>query len=694
MPRRAGVAIKTTKYNKFRGADFSTDPALVDSTRSPLCTNMISDGGGMPEKRPGYKTLCSLEGTIYGIFSAVWEGEEYFYIHAGNKLWLWDGESDSCAQMLLEGLKEDKSRGQSLGGSLWIVTGGEFIECRGSFARIVAGEGYIPTTIITREPTGGGVMYESVNMLTPYRRNSFQTDGESRDFLLDSDSIDTFFILDGDIAEPKPLYFADGNNFWCFSLMGSAGERVKLDFGSARLSSESFEGEMQKCSEPLGEAIEAYASLSGDSRVYAQVRGEEVESFSLIRAEGIIRFEEAPAPPEAGNADELIVTFPKTVPGYADMINRCRIIAPYGAGSSDRIIVSGNPDYPNRDWTSAYNDPSYFPDLGYATVGGENSAIMGYCPIGDSLAIVKEDRGGDTTVFFRTFALDEEGNVSFPIRRALTGVGAVSRGGFANLLDEPLFVSGTGIYAVSVNNITGDRMGQNRSFYLNARLVGEELSQGEGVSFMGMYLLGFPNGHVYILDGRQPKTYRSESLGDFCYEGWYWENVPALCWLKHEREGGSEELYFGTADGRVCRFKGDKNLMDCYSDDGEAIDALWATRMDDDGCPTVLKTMIKRGCAVTLKPYSRSSARISFRTDRDAAAKERVYDTVDIFSWEDIDFSRFTFDSNDSAREIFFGTKVKKYKRLQIIIRNNALNEGFGVFAITKNYVEGNYAKR
>lgn len=39
-------------------------------------------------------------------------------------------------------------------------------------------------------------------------------------------------------------------------------------------------------------------------------------------------------------------------------------------------------------------------------------------------------------------------------------------------------------------------------------------------------------------------------------------------------------------------------------------------------------------------------------------------------------------------------TKVKKYKRLQIIVVNRENEQGFGVFAITKHYVAGNFAKR
>lgn len=641
MPRKSRVTIRTTSYQKFKGADFSTDPALVDKTRSPLCTNMISDGGGMPEKRCGWRTLHMLTGRVNGLFSAVFTSpsgggtdstddsavygrETVFYAHVGTKLYAWDETEDAPAERLA-GLRDGKSRAANLGGKLWIVTGGEFLRCAGETVERVStvGDAYVPTTIITREPTGGGVSYEAVNLLSRYRKNAFQTDGTAKTFLLDSAPID------------------------------STGE------------------------------------------VKAWVWGEEVptNAFTVDRTAGIVTFSTAPSAPSAGRADGLVVQFPKTTEGYADMIEKCTIITAYGAGSSDRIVVSGNPDYPNRDWISGLNDPTYFPDLSYSTVGIEDTAILGYCRIGSALAVVKEDNGQDSTVFFRTAGVDSDGNAVFPLSQAMTGVGAVSTGSFANLLDEPLFLSGTGIFAATTNYLTGDRVGQNRSYYLNASLTQEELTDAEAVSYKGMYLLGFPNGHVYVLDGRQNKTYRSESLGDFVYEGYYWENVPARCWMNYEHQG-VETLYFGTADGRICRFNTDDDTPERFSDDGAAIAAVWATKMDDDGDPTILKTMLKRGCAVTIKPYHRSSAAVCFRTDRDAVYYAVKTDTVDIFDWTDIDFARLSFDSNEGAREVFFNAKAKKYKRLQILIRNAAAGEGFGVFAITKHYVEGNFAKR
>lgn len=413
--------------------------------------------------------------------------------------------------------------------------------------------------------------------------------------------------------------------------------------------------------------------------------------FTADRAAGTVTFSTAPAAPASGKADGLTVKFAKTVSGYADKINKCRILSSYGVGTSDRLVFSGNPDFPNLDWTSGLNDPTYIPDLSYSNVGIEGVPIMGYCRIGEYLGIVKADNGQDSTVFVRSASTDSDGQAVFPLKQAIAGVGAISMRSFGQLLDEPLFLSDTGIFAVTTNVVTSERICQNRSFYIDGQLTGEaDLKNARGTAWMGMYLLAV-NGRVYVLDGRQQKTYRSESLGDYVYECYFWDNVPVNCWLVDKE---SESLYFGTADGKICRFNTDDTTVNRYNDDGAAITALWATKADDDGDSTLEKTMIKKGCAVTLKPYSRSSAKVLVRTDREAAARQVNYGTLDIFDWADIDFSRFTFNSNDGPQEIMFRTKVKKYKRLQIIIKNDAVNEGFGVYGITKHYIIGNFAKR
>ena len=648
--------IRTKKYHRFRGVDFSTDPALVDDTRSPWAPNLIADMGGMPEKRPGWRTLRRLEGRINGLFQAEFDGVRHLLVHAGTKLYRWyedepkpepeetdepdgiepeeaaPGESEpeeaapeeagpeeTGLEELADGLGDRRSTAVYLKGKLWIFTGARLLRYDGVSCVNARDDAYVPMTVISSDPGGGGTAHEAINLLTGKQKIGFLADGSSKVYKLpyqDIESVDT-----------------------------------------------------------------------------VEVDGTEMTSgFTADPAAGTVTFSSAPARPAAGAADNVFITFTKTTEGYAERIDKCRVAFVWGAnGGSDRIVAAGNPDFPNQDFTCGYEDGSYWPDTGYAVVGSEETAIVGYRRLGEYLAVIKEDNGQDSTVFIRSGTVDTSGKAEFLVKPCLTGAGAVSRFGFGNIGDEQLILTGAGVYALTTNSLTAERIVQNRSARVDPKLLEERLSEAVSCGYNGAYLV-FVGGHVYGLDGRQPRSYGGSGDTGFLYECFYWENVPARCVMRLIDAGG-ESLYFGTEDGRVCRFNTDMEDLTRYSDDGAAIEAVWSTRADDDGDPMVRKTMLIRGNAVTIKPYAKSSAKVLLRTDKDTVTWQAAEGTMDIFDWADIDFSRFTFVSNDAPQEIPFRCKVKNYTRLQILVKNDAVNEGFGVYGIVKHFAFGGFEK-
>lgn len=647
-------ATYVTQYKKFKGVDMSTDPSQIDNARSSFAPNLISDTGGNPEKRPGWRTLAQVEAPVNGIFSGVIDGVTHFLIHGGTKLYTWQPGSDPVIVKPLKKtvtppqtedpppeeeflINNARSCSFAMNNRIWILTGKEYLVYgmfdNPNYEEPAEGEttdipkqvvqiknvldiAYVPTTIIGRAPTGGGTVFENVNLISNKRKNKFLTTS-AKEYQLDSTNIESV-------------------------------DEVKLN-----------------------------------GAVKAQTT-----DYTVDLAAGKVTFTAAmPSPPVAGQ-DNLEITFTKTVEGYQDKVLGCNISTLFGMGTNDRVFITGNAKEWATDRYCEREKPEYFPDLNYSKVGAQGTRIMGYLKLGEYLAVIKEDNQQDSTIFLRWGRINETtGLQEFPLKQGVNGIGAVSPGSLRNLKDEPLFLARTGIYGISTNAITFERTIQNRSYFIDAKLTKEEnLKDAVAVEWNGYYILAI-NSRCYILDGKQNKSYKPQSYGDYVYECYHWENVPAIAFLEHDGD-----LYFGTAQGKICRFNTDRVKMDKYSDDGQPIIAAWSTKADDDGDFMIRKTMIKKGSGVMIKPFTRSSVKALVRTEKDFG-KEIKYSTMDIFDWEDIDFSRFPFSSNDGPQVVPFGSKVKKYITLQITVKNDGLNEGFGVFGILKRYQKGNYVK-
>jgi len=434
--------------------------------------------------------------------------------------------------------------------------------------------------------------------------------------------------------------------------------------------------------------LDAQAISSVDAVTVNDVLKTVTTDYTVDLTNGTVTFTTAPpVSPSGSGVDNVYITFSKTITGYADKIKKCTIAVQFGYGNNNRIFLSGNPDFQNVDYQSGLDDPSYFPDTGYTKIGSESTAIMGYLKQYDNLLIIKEDNGQDAGVFLRTAEMTDAGEPYFPLKQGIAGMGAIAKGSFGTLRDDPLFLTRQSVSAVSLaGSVTQERTILDRSFFVNSRLRTEaNLENAQAVVWNGYYILCV-NGHCYVADGRQTNTYQ-ESFG---YEWYYWTNIPATVWMEYEGV-----LYFGTADGELCKFSTDL-AVNAYSDNGACVGGsdgvCWSTPFMDGGNYMLQKNILKRGTGILAKPYSRSSGTIYYATEREWQRQVRAY-TIDYFDFNDVDFQRFTFNTLDRPQVIPTNTKAKKVLMFQMIIRNDVINEGWGIMSVTIAYTTGNYTK-
>ena len=409
-------------------------------------------------------------------------------------------------------------------------------------------------------------------------------------------------------------------------------------------------------------------------------------AYSVDYADGIISFNTPPGESLVPGEDNVKITAYRTVDGYADRINKCTIGILYGVnGATDRLFVSGNPDYINYDWYSAQYDPTYFTDTSYSMLGTSASAIVGYSIISNYLAAHKDDMEKDQNIILRQGDLVDS-EPSFRIINTLQGAGAIAPYSFAYLSTEPLFLTRQGVFAVTAQDITGEKYAQNRSYFLNGKLLDElNLEEAYGFVYKDMYWLCL-NNVAYILDGLQSlQTDRSMPYATRQYAGFYRTNIPArIMWEKDEK------MYIGTADGRICEFYTDKYALASYNDDGEPIEAIWETP-DIDG-KLFYKNKTLRYIAMRLDSAIATSVNI-WVMNRGIWQFIKKDDTSGRYlTFSHLVFSKMSFSGDKTQRTISSKVRVKKVDKFRLRLINDDLNEPFGLYNIAFEYVEnGNY---
>lgn len=400
-----------------------------------------------------------------------------------------------------------------------------------------------------------------------------------------------------------------------------------------------------------------------------------------------------------GVTENLKVYFTAKEPSeYEKKIDKCHTSTVFGIGKDDRIFVTGNEKYPNYIWYSEFENFGYMPDINYIVTGDGNTEVLGFTKVNEHLLVHKEGNNQDTTIFMVSGSLDSSGKAIFTVTQGINGVGAISERGFTNFDDTPLFLSDKGIYSVESTNIISEKTVVNRSGYINPEFLKHDLKNATMIAYDDMVLCSAGK-YIYVLYPRKQSYLGKDTVYNAAsFEALRWSIPDTEATIFATFAGG---LYLGTKDGRILKWNNDVQDLSKYNDTTApgnspvAVKCYFVTKLDDDGSFMTLKTMIKRGCGIMLKPYAQSSVRIFTLTEKEHEnqVKDIGFTGAAIMDFDEFWFDIVDFSTRSSGRIIPFNTKIKKYSALSFRVQNDKLSQGFGVIGIEKRYTLGNYKK-
>lgn len=623
----------TTKYYNLKGVDYSVDASQVKPTRSPDGVNMIPDASGNPEKRKGWEVLFTTPSKIDNMWTCVIDGVRYFICTHGTTLQEFTntGLVGSGYTMASAGKKIGLYSQTASEIAFYVFDTNKIIKCVPDGSNVLVFseiDYYVPLVIIARHPsTGGGVLYENINKMTRQRKEQFlNVAGNS-----------------------------SAKSFLCTSII---------------------------------DTTKAYSAEYVD----AQGQWQTATISSVTGATVVLASDYQPL----GGEDNIRITYYATGNTSAAQICGCTRFARFNPETVDQLFVTVNTDslYAQYVYYSESGDPSYFPDQNYIYVGGSGTPIKGFLNVGENIAVVKAENAQEATIFFlykTTITVPNSGGTTdtldiFASKQTAAGVGAVGDA-MGVLVDEPMFLSPTGIYGIVPAYYSSEKVVRNRSGFINSKLAKETNLDNAVGTIWKDYFMVFINNHVYILDGKQQA--KDNDSGTYWYESYYWDNIPATSVLSFDGD-----IYFAGvvgSDNSVCKFLMAEASIS-YADNGESITGTWSTPYDDDIGFQYYKTLQKKGTACTIKPYASSS--VDVYISKDGGEREFVKTSgASVGGFSGMSFSGGSFSGSTYPRDVFFSKKEKKYKRLQIILENSALHQTFGVVAIVKAWYATRYAK-
>lgn len=481
----------TINYKGLKGVDFSVDPSLVSRSRSPDMLNMISDKGGNPIKRRGWEKLHTINEPIRNIWTFVMENKRWYIVATDTKIIEYKRETgfegmiaSTCAK---KGAKLGFFFNSATHAGFYIMDGEKYYVIKPDKDNLKVEEvkAHIPLILIARAPTGGGVIYEGINLLTRERKEQFlNTSGNST------------FVLSAEVNTDKPYkaQYKNAEGVWTDTTMTVTGAKATL-------------------------GTSAQPVVTGEDNISIQyfAKGEDSQG-KILNCSNFAFFTEA-------IVDRIFVTGnPKLNQNvwYSEL---------------------GDPTYfPDLNYLSIGGSETR--SVGLISIGEYLAVLKEPNGINSTTYLIYRTKLSTKTTIDAQNITKSVDEYTFAVKQATAGTGAIANRCMGVLNDEPVYLSNNGVSGIVSTITTGEKVTRNRSGFVDQKLMREpNLKDAIGIVFDN-YFMVFVNGHVYILDGRQmASSYNKET--NYLYEAYYWDNVPAIAICNYENEimFGTEEGY-------------------------------------------------------------------------------------------------------------------------------------------------------
>lgn len=158
------------------------------------------------------------------------------------------------------------------------------------------------------------------------------------------------------------------------------------------------------------------------------------------------------------------------------------------------------------------------------------------------------------------------------------------------------------------------------------------------------------------------------------------------------------KLYFGSGNGDLCVFNTDKRSVsydegeeagiigsEWYDRCGHRYESGFATLSDDCGYPQFAKSTVGKTLTIRSKRLPSSAFTLAVRSEREDWRTVETFTATDSFSFFDVDFGNFSFESNE--RGIYSSSeKLKRWGEKQMYFYSDEFRRPFGLYGISYCY--------